>query len=401
MSASRSSHDGPRGPGASTASSPATRSSRRSSPARRRGSRRRATRCRSASSAGGRLLAFGRGPYATDAQHVAVEFVHPVIVGKRALPALDLSLLFGPWLEALVRPDDMVMGFGPPEGDDEVRLALARAAGRRRHDLRAPGHGGLVRGRGGQPECVRPPGADRGPVPHALGDGARLLRAPRAGPRRRPVRVPLPVPRPRQAGAGGPRGSGGLVDPDEGGRRRGAPRAGWRASEAERIGAAILAIHERLRRGGKLIIFGNGGSATDANDWAIDCVAPPPGMRPVPAVSLAMEAATVTAIANDVGTDVVFLRQLIAHARAGRRGGGHLHQRRVPQRHRGAGRGAEARAADGGAAGVRRRRDPAAGAGRSLRRGGRRTTSRGSRRSRPRSITRCARAWRSSAMTTR
>ena len=33
---------------------------------------------------GGRLLAFGQGPYATDAQHVSVEFVHPVIVGKRA-----------------------------------------------------------------------------------------------------------------------------------------------------------------------------------------------------------------------------------------------------------------------------------------------------------------------------
>ena len=48
---------------------------------------------------GGRLLAFGRGPYATDAQHVSVEFVHPVIVGKRALPALDLSLPFEPWLE--------------------------------------------------------------------------------------------------------------------------------------------------------------------------------------------------------------------------------------------------------------------------------------------------------------
>ena len=45
---------------------------------------------------GGRLLAFGRGPYATDAQHVSVEFVHPVIVGKRALPALDLSMAFQP-----------------------------------------------------------------------------------------------------------------------------------------------------------------------------------------------------------------------------------------------------------------------------------------------------------------
>jgi D-sedoheptulose 7-phosphate isomerase len=31
---------------------------------------------------GGRLLAFGRGPYATDAQHVAAELVHAVIVGK-------------------------------------------------------------------------------------------------------------------------------------------------------------------------------------------------------------------------------------------------------------------------------------------------------------------------------
>src|SRR5437899_5111472 len=67
--------------------------------------------------AGGRLLAFGRGPYATDAQHVSVEFVHPVIVGKRALPALDLSMLFRPWIETILRKEDIVMGFGPPEGD--------------------------------------------------------------------------------------------------------------------------------------------------------------------------------------------------------------------------------------------------------------------------------------------
>src|SRR5271155_4431411 len=65
---------------------------------------------------GGRLLAFGRGPYATDAQHVSVEFVHPIIVGKRALPALDLSLQFRPWLDTILRSEDIVMGFGPPEG---------------------------------------------------------------------------------------------------------------------------------------------------------------------------------------------------------------------------------------------------------------------------------------------
>src|ERR1700740_3323513 len=64
---------------------------------------------------GGRLLAFGRGPYATDAQHVSVEFVHPVIVGKCALPALDLSIAFQSWLNTIVRPEDIAMGFGPPE----------------------------------------------------------------------------------------------------------------------------------------------------------------------------------------------------------------------------------------------------------------------------------------------
>src|SRR5262245_32317015 len=69
---------------------------------------------------GGRLLAFGRGPYATDAQHVSVEFVHPVIVGKRALPALDLSLDFASWVPTITSAHDMLMGFAPPDGDPEV-----------------------------------------------------------------------------------------------------------------------------------------------------------------------------------------------------------------------------------------------------------------------------------------
>jgi len=40
---------------------------------------------------GGKLVVFGNGGASTDAQHVAVEFVHPVIVGKRALPAVSLT----------------------------------------------------------------------------------------------------------------------------------------------------------------------------------------------------------------------------------------------------------------------------------------------------------------------
>jgi D-sedoheptulose 7-phosphate isomerase len=76
---------------------------------------------------GGRLLAFGNGALATDAQHVSVEFVHPVIVGKRALPALaltndsatlsglmaggDAGTSFARQLRILARPQDMAMGF--------------------------------------------------------------------------------------------------------------------------------------------------------------------------------------------------------------------------------------------------------------------------------------------------
>src|SRR5688572_28218905 len=59
--------------------------------------------------AGGRLLAFGEGSAATDAQHVSVEFVHPVIVGKRALPALDLGPEFEERLSIVLQPEDIVM----------------------------------------------------------------------------------------------------------------------------------------------------------------------------------------------------------------------------------------------------------------------------------------------------
>jgi D-sedoheptulose 7-phosphate isomerase len=94
---------------------------------------------------------------------------------------------------------------------------------------------------------------------------------------------------------------------------------GMRAAVAETEVGAIseiaAAMAERLERGGKIIALGNGGSATDANDLVADCVAPPPGFRSVPAVSLAAEPANITAIANDVGVEAIFLRQLIAHAR--------------------------------------------------------------------------------------
>ncbi len=92
---------------------------------------------------GGRLLAFGNGSWATDAQHVAVEFVHPVIVGKRALPALALtndnavmsglmssgnaSMPFAHQLQVLGRSQDIALGFSPDGYCRNVVVALEQA----------------------------------------------------------------------------------------------------------------------------------------------------------------------------------------------------------------------------------------------------------------------------------
>lgn len=79
------------------------------------------------------------------------------------------------------------------------------------------------------------------------------------------------------------------------------------------LSTAALAMADRFARGGKLIAFGNGGSATDADDAAMDCVAPPRrGWRPLPALSLPADGATATAVANDIGIEHVFARQLAA-----------------------------------------------------------------------------------------
>ena len=88
---------------------------------------------------GGRLFAFGNGPYATDAAHVSVEFIHPVIVGKRALPAMDASAAPEAFVEALAGPDDMAIAFGPPEGDLRTIAALRRARRRGAYTLAWPG----------------------------------------------------------------------------------------------------------------------------------------------------------------------------------------------------------------------------------------------------------------------
>ena len=263
---------------------------------------------------GGRLLAFGRGPYSTDAQHVSVEFVHPVIVGKRALPALDLSIVFEPWLKALVQADDMVMGFGPPKGDPEVWAALDAARQRKAMTFALPGvEGSYFCNPGTQDAFIHQELIEI--LYHTLWETVHVFFEHRE--------------------LGHDVGEAGFLYPFLGKEKQqtfdvvaevaasiqmkvhddALLRAQVAKDESEKIGNAAMAIRERIERGGKLILFGNGGSATDANDWAIDCVMPPAAYKPISAVSLSVEPANLSAIANDVGTQLIFQRQLIAQAR--------------------------------------------------------------------------------------
>lgn len=82
------------------------------------------------------------------------------------------------------------------------------------------------------------------------------------------------------------------------------------------IRAAAAAMAARFAAGGQLFAFGNGGSSTDALEFARVLTRPPWG-TPLAARSLAVDQAVLTAIANDVGFDIVFSRQLIAYARSG------------------------------------------------------------------------------------
>jgi D-sedoheptulose 7-phosphate isomerase len=264
--------------------------------------------------AGGRLLAFGSGSAATDAQHVSVEFVHPVIVGKRALPALDLGSEFEARLPVVLRPEDMAMGFAFPERDAAVERALEVARER----------GALTFALAGEVGDYPFNLPDEDPfvcqeafevLYHMLWEtvhvyfehreqghdvGASSFLYPFLG--REEQRLEKVVEEVQ----------GSMLQKMEEVNRMRAAAAETEAGAISHIAAAIV---ERLGRGGKIVAFGNGGSATDANDLVSDCVVPPPGFRSIPAVSLSAEPANITAIANDIGTEAIFARQLIAHAR--------------------------------------------------------------------------------------
>src|SRR5215213_2913319 len=258
--------------------------------------------------AGGRLLAFGNGAASTDAQHVSVEFVHPVIVGKRALPALDLGPDFERRLPTLLQPDDMVMGFAFPEADDSVERALRTARERGAQTFSLTGEAGAY--------SFAPPDSNPFVIQevfevlyhvlwetvhvyfehreqgHDVGNSSFLY--PFLGKGEQSLEVVVHEVQ------------GSMLQKMQEVNRL---RTAAAESEAAAIPEMAAAVFERLEQGGKLIAFGNGGSATDANDLVSDCVDPPPGWGTVPAVSLSAEPANITAIANDIGTEAIFARQ--------------------------------------------------------------------------------------------
>ena len=91
---------------------------------------------------GGHLLTMGNGGSACDAQHIAVEFQHPIIEKRRALPAMaltdlatitavgndsDFSRIFVEQLEITARPNDMALGISTSGSSANVQRALKRA----------------------------------------------------------------------------------------------------------------------------------------------------------------------------------------------------------------------------------------------------------------------------------
>ena len=239
---------------------------------------------------GGRLLAVGGSPQAwSDARHVAVEFVHPVIVGKRALPALALA---PGEVDALAEPDDTVISFEPlrvgdglfepPTDDPFVRQELCETL---YHVVWELVHvffehlGGSAAGAGDSAflyPFLQNQASDLVAVVEDVARSVVMKADEVAALRKQTIR--------------------------EGG---------------EELEAAARGVRDALEAGGTVLAFGNGGSATDATDLVADLRAAPQGWPARRALDLSADPAILTALANDIGPEVLFARQIIAYGRPG------------------------------------------------------------------------------------
>ena len=294
-------------------------------------------------SRGGRLLVFGNGAGATDAQHVAVEFVHPVIVGKRALPALslvsDAATLMGVaerrgldgvyahQVQVLGRPDDIALGISGDGSCVNVRagLAAARDAGMLTMAL-VGGDGGDVLAGKEADHCLLVPSDD----PHIVKEGHvtayhllwELVHVFFDSPEESSPQVPDGVESlyPFLYG-GGSQAQPVLDAAAESARQKVDEIVTLRREVGAAQGSAVAECAARLAEafaaGGTLLAFGNGGSSTDAQDVVHTFVDPPPPAGPLPALGLTNDVAVVTALSNDVSFEVVFARQVKAFGRSG------------------------------------------------------------------------------------
>ena len=270
---------------------------------------------------GGRLLAFGASMVdGSDARHVAVEFVHPVIVGKRALPALALAPSD---VALLARADDIAIAFGdgaavqaavraaasagcltlaftrvgaewelvPPTPEPFVAQELAETAYHVLWELVHVffEHRGLLAGRDAAP--VHDTGASSFLYPF-LAEQEDDLDAVLADVRASALAKAEEISALRRQTLGDGR---------------------------EALLAAAGALRACLDSGGTVLALGNGGSATDAMDAVAD-LREPPAARGWPArraLDLTADPAILTAIANDIGTEALFARQVIAYGTRG------------------------------------------------------------------------------------
>jgi D-sedoheptulose 7-phosphate isomerase len=280
---------------------------------------------------GGRLISFGRSPRArSDARHVAVEFVHPVIVGKRALPAIGLAGEGGPLaaqVELIAEPDDIAIAFGAEEGGEPAAEAAEALAAARRHGCLTIA---FSAGAGGEWE-FDPPSADPfirqelaetlyhvlWELVHVFFDHQGLLEGREARQSHDSGRSSFLYPFLSGTETGleevvADVRSNVLMKAEE----VGALREQTLGENREALVAAAAALRECFRAGGKALVFGNGGSATDAMDLVADLHAAPQGWTPRAALDLTEDSSIITAIANDIGVEAIFLRQIIAYGRA-------------------------------------------------------------------------------------
>jgi D-sedoheptulose 7-phosphate isomerase len=280
---------------------------------------------------GGRLVALGLSPSArSDVRHVTVEFVHPVIVGKRALPAIGLSREGGALAEQVnlvAEAEDIAIAFGTEdEGGEEVRAALARAGERgcltlafdragAEWDFEVPSDDPYIR-----QEVAETAYHVLWELVHVFFDHRGLLEGREAGPVHDTGASSFLYPflseseHDLETVVEDVRSSASMKSEEVGALREQTLREG-----AEQLAEAAAALRARFAGGSKLLALGNGGSATDSMDLVADLRYPPPGSgwEPRRAIDLTEDTAIITAVGNDIGIEEIFQRQVIAYGRPG------------------------------------------------------------------------------------